>query len=326
MISVIVPVYNGEEYLSNCIESILGQTYKDLEIVLINDGSTDDSSKICRSYQTDYPDRIRLFETENRGVLQARLTGIRQAKGEWSGFVDGDDEIGQDFYERLLRNAETHHASISHCGYQTIVNGGERIHRFYGTGKILLQDHESALRDLLIGDQIEPGIWNKLFSRSLFVDSVLQFLDKQHFRFYEDFLMNFCIFNEANCSVYEDFCGYHYLAHDSSASRSAFRPERLLEPIEVLDLLMSQMESTLLPYCWRDYLLHCMGAYEGLYGRPEYSEKTMKLRQIILQNEKHWAALSRNERVKLRVLLVSPHAYRIMVRLYRRFVASKTYE
>ena len=137
MISVIVPAYNIEDYLSKCLDSILIQSYKNMEIVIIDDGSTDGTAQIADSYQVKYPDKVVCLHLQNGGVLRARMRGIEEASGEWIGFVDGDDEIEIDMYERLINNAYIYGADISHCGYQTIVNNGERIHYFYNTGRIV---------------------------------------------------------------------------------------------------------------------------------------------------------------------------------------------
>lgn len=105
MISVIVPVYNKEEYLARCIDSVLSQTYADLELILVDDGSKDKSAEICREYEKK-DKRIRFIQKENGGASTARNLGISEAKGEYIGFVDGDDWIEEDMYETLLAGIE----------------------------------------------------------------------------------------------------------------------------------------------------------------------------------------------------------------------------
>ncbi len=115
MISVIVPVYNVEPYLAGCLDSILSQTYRDLEILLIDDGSTDRGGTICDEYAAKDP-RIRVFHTENRGLSAARNRGLDEAKGEYVGFVDSDDRIDPDMFEYLLEAAERTGADVTECG------------------------------------------------------------------------------------------------------------------------------------------------------------------------------------------------------------------
>lgn len=117
MISIIVPVYNVEKYVRKCLDSVVNQAYKDLEILIVDDGSTDGSGKICDEYKKD--DRVKVFHTENRGLSAARNYGIDRAHGEWIGFVDSDDWIEPDMYEVLLKSALETDADIVECGVYT---------------------------------------------------------------------------------------------------------------------------------------------------------------------------------------------------------------
>ena len=116
VISVVVPAYNCGPELRRCIDSILNQTCKNLEIIVVDDGSRDNTQEVLRSYG----DRIRWISQKNAGVTAARLQGVRLAGGQWIGFVDGDDCIENTMYERLLENALKHGADISQCGSREI--------------------------------------------------------------------------------------------------------------------------------------------------------------------------------------------------------------
>ena len=143
-ISVIVPVYNLQDDLERCVVSIMAQTYSDLEIILIDDGSTDRSRDVIQKL-ADMDGRIVPVYKENGGVTSARLAGLRKATGEYIGFVDGDDEIEPDMYEFLLKNALDYNADISHCGYQMAFDDG-RVNYFYNTGRVVLQDRNTGLK------------------------------------------------------------------------------------------------------------------------------------------------------------------------------------
>lgn len=116
MISIIVPVYKVEPYLRQCVDSILNQTYRDLEILLIDDGSPDCCGKICDEYEKK-DKRVRVFHTENRGLSIARNLGLKETQGDYIGFVDSDDWIEPDMYEVLLKCLEETGADICVCGY-----------------------------------------------------------------------------------------------------------------------------------------------------------------------------------------------------------------
>lgn len=159
-ISVIIPVYNLEAYVERAVRSVLQQTHTNIEVVVVDDGSTDESWNVIQRISNS-DNRVVPIRQENEGVTSARFNGIRHAKGQWIGFVDGDDEIETDMYELLLKNAKQYKADISHCGYQMIFEDG-RVHEFYGTGDIRIQNTLKGVMDLLEGKVIEPGLCNKL--------------------------------------------------------------------------------------------------------------------------------------------------------------------
>ena len=121
IISVIVPVYNTEKYLHRCIDSILAQTYADFELLLINDGSKDNSGAICNEYAVK-DSRVRVFHKENAGVSKARNLGLDNAKGEWITFVDSDDWVHEDFIKKRLDLALSDTADIAYCDIEYIYN------------------------------------------------------------------------------------------------------------------------------------------------------------------------------------------------------------
>ena len=116
LISIIVPIYNSENYIKKCLDSILAQTYSNLEVILIDDGSTDNSYNICKDYQKK-DNRIVLLQQKNAGVSRARNHGLEVAKGEYIGFVDSDDYIEPEMYEILLNSIIESNSKIAICNY-----------------------------------------------------------------------------------------------------------------------------------------------------------------------------------------------------------------
>ena len=125
LISVIVPIYNVSDYLEQCIESIISQTYKALEIILVDDGSTDDSGKICDEYEKK-DQRIKVIHKKNEGVNSARRIGIQNASGEFVGYVDGDDWIETEMYSTMMNLQQKYNADVVICGIKENYNGRER--------------------------------------------------------------------------------------------------------------------------------------------------------------------------------------------------------
>ncbi len=326
LISVVIPAYNIEDYLPRCLDSVLVQTYQHLEIIVVDDGSKDRTGEIIDDYAGRYPERIRPIHQENSGVTTARLKGTEAAQGEWIGYVDGDDEIETDMYERLINNALKYNADISHCGYQTIVNGGERVHYFYNTGKVVEQDRITGLKDLLKGEFVEPSLCNKLFHNKLIGKFLQDDLLDRSLKINEDLMMNVLLFREADSSIYEDFCPYHYLTRTTSATRTAFQESKALDPVKVWKWIREKVEPELKEVAWRKYLVTCSSAYTYLSGHPEYKEKREELKRTLKENRDKWSYLTRNEQIKLRGTLSFGRAYRGLYHLYERFIQKKVYE
>ena len=325
LISVVVPAYNVEPYLDNCLNSILKQTYSDIEILLVDDGSTDNTLQVALHFQSLSPDKIHVIHTGNQGVTMARFEGIRASRGEWIGFVDGDDEIEPDMYERLYNNAKKYKADISHCGHMTVVNGGERVHYFYNTGHLVRQDRNRGLKELIDGP-IEPGLWSKLFRRDLIQGLLSSDLMDTSIKYNEDLLMNFFLFRECRTAIYEDFCGYRYMAHTSSVTRSRFRIEKVSNPVRVWKTILEYVDPEMEDLAWKNYLMACVRAYWLLAIRAEYKDEASGYRAELINNRSRWKLLTRNNKIKLRLILLSPILYNKMYQLYERYIQRKIFE
>lgn len=235
-ISIVVPAYNIAGYLPRCLDSILDQTYKNIEVIVVNDGSKDNTEEVIREYcQKD--SRIKLISKINEGVTKARLTGMKAATGQWIGFVDGDDFVESEMYETLLFNALKYNADISHCGYQMVFPS--RVDYYYNTGKLVEQDNDAGVKDLLEGVFIEPGLCNKIYKKSLCDDFLQEDKMDLSIKNNEDLLMNFYLFSASKKAVYFDKCFYHYILRKGSASTSVVNENKLKDPLKVLKIIKS---------------------------------------------------------------------------------------
>lgn len=173
-ISIIVPIYNSERYLKRCLDSIINQSYKDIEIILVNDGSTDDSLFICKSYQK-IDNRVKIIDKLNEGLVRARKTGINVSEGELIAFVDSDDWIDENFIEILMKQLEKNNADIVCSGAIAEKNYG--VEYWYGSiaeGVYFGENINELYNNMLSTSSfynfgILPNVWNKLFKKQILV-------------------------------------------------------------------------------------------------------------------------------------------------------------
>ena len=168
LISVIVPVYNVAEYLPECVDSIINQTYKNLEIILVDDGSTDACPDICDEY-AKRDSRIRVIHKKNGGLSDARNVGLDICTGEWIGFVDSDDYIAHDMYEKLYASAVEVQADVSVC--QSIKDkNGTLLYSNYQRGTEILYSKEDMINRMFCGGVQTIAVYLKLYRKNVFLD------------------------------------------------------------------------------------------------------------------------------------------------------------
>ncbi len=318
-ISIIIPAYNTEKELGRTLDSVLAQTYQNIEIVVVNDGSKDGTGAVIDAYAAK-DSRIKAIHKENGGVTSARLRGVAEATGDWIGFVDGDDWIEPDMYEHLMGNAREHRADISHCGYRMVFPNG-RVDWYYNTGRLVEQDHEAGLRDLVSGDFVEPALWNKLFHKELFrnVEGKMDYSIKIN----EDVLMNYYLFKESNRAIYEDFCPYHYVLRPGSAANASLNIHQLTNPVMVSRMIWQDWpcDATLARLCRQLIGLATMAAGEnGELISPVRTQARKELRSLLRK------ALNENIGKKLKIMAlwasVWPESYGFVHRIHDRITGN----
>ena len=326
MISIIVPVYNLATKIEACIKSIIEQTYFDIEIIIVDDGSTDNSREIIENLSRSDV-RIKSIFKDNGGVTSARLAGVKVATGEWIGFVDGDDEIEPSMFEFLLNNAKKHNAQISHCGYQMVFPDG-RVNYFYDTGRLVQQDRITGLKDLLSGSFVEPGLCNKLFHKSLFHSLLHENVMDFSIKINEDLLMNYYLFKSADKSVYEDQCPYHYMVRYTSVSRQKLNYNKIFDPIKVKKIILNDCPDTLKKDALSAYLGTCVNIYNGLTSESLFKHKAEKRKVsfILKEHRKDLINLSSRNGWLAKLICYVPWIYNILYWIYAHLFQKKRYE
>ena len=324
LISIIVPVFNLQSELPRCLDSILAQSCQSIEILVVDDGSSDSSADIMRRYAERDP-RIKPIFQENGGVTSARLHGVHEASGQWIGFVDGDDEIEPDMYERLFRNAVTYHADISHCGYQMRFSDG-RIHYFHNTGLFTQQDKATALKELLSGSRIEPGLCNKLFRKTLFHRLLHGKAVPLDIKINEDLLMNYRLFSAAEQTVFEDWCPYHYIVRSSSASRSKLNPHKIYDPIRVKEIIRQSAPAEVHDAAQQAYINTCINTYHALLTEGAgYQDDLRKIHELLVKESASFSLLGQKRWLMANMIAYMPVLYRPIYSVYSHFFQKKIY-
>lgn len=319
LISIIIPAYNIESRLPATLDSVLAQTYQNIEVIAVNDGSTDHTGEVLDRYAS-VDSRIKVIHKENGGVTSARMRGVAEASGDWIGFVDGDDFVEPQMYARLLENALKYGADISHCGYQMVFPS--RVDYYYNTGKLLEQDHDAGLWDLVEGRFVEPGLVIKLYRRTLFGGLT----EKMDFsiRINEDVLMNYWLFKASGKSVYEDVCPYHYVLRPGSAATSKLNGNKLRDPLRVSRAVYDDADEKLRPAALARLARQLIGgASMGIADQPELikpwrCECRRELRQK-LPAILRCSAAGKKLKIMALVAAVCPWCYGLIHRVYAAF-------
>lgn len=211
LVSIVVPVYNVEEYLSRCIASLCNQSYTNLEIILVDDGSTDSSGDICDWYKNS-DQRIEVLHQSNGGLSEARNTGINAARGEYLAFVDSDDFIDEKYIDMLLNLALTYDAQIAVCDYYK--GGKDKFPEGRRKPKVWQCTAENMLRNWHGKyKRLETIACNKLYKRELFTKSGIRY-PKGYY--HEDIQTTHLLVNEANKVVFTDEKLYYYFQRNGS--------------------------------------------------------------------------------------------------------------
>lgn len=230
-LSIIVPVYNTGKYLKKCLNSLINQTLDDFEIIIVNDGSTDDSEKIIREYEKKYSDKIVFMNKKNGGQGSARNVGIKKASGEYIGFVDSDDFIDKNMYKDMYETAKKNDSDIVIC---SISDYYERERKSSGTHLGLRENVQ--IKDAMI--KSVPSVVNKIYKRNLIIDNDLLFDENI---WYEDFPYSMQLIVNAKKINYIDKCYYYYF-HRYYSTMSNENILKNLDILKAFDILLSYLK------------------------------------------------------------------------------------
>lgn len=212
LISIIVPVYNVEKYVTRCLESIARQDYRNIEIIIVDDGSNDRSGEICDEFEKEEK-RAKVFHKKNGGLSDARNFGINKARGEWIIFVDSDDYVNKKYISKMYNALKSENIDIVVCGYNDEI-----------PQKMVLSGEEATIRLLTKQENIDIVAWNKLYKKKLFVNNEI-FFPKG--KIHEDTLTTYKILSKARKVAYVPEALYRYVQREDSITKEEDVEERL---------------------------------------------------------------------------------------------------
>lgn len=252
-ISVIVPVYNVAPYLKDCVDAILSQTFSDLEVLLVDDGSTDDSGLICDAYELS-DKRVRVFHTINSGSACARNLGIERARGKFIGFIDGDDWIEPDFYEQLDQMLSHEGVDLAACGFVKIEQR-EALKFRSDQKQTSFYTPMEALENMFAKDQMRYSACNKLFRRELFKE-----IRYPNGKSMEDKATTYRLIHASRGIAYNPTPKYHYFIRTDSVSRKTLSAQSfdLFEVNEALMAFIKTYYPQLTELAMTSYLEECV--------------------------------------------------------------------
>ena len=271
-VSVVIPVYNTEKYLPVCIDSVLAQTGVSLEIILVDDGSTDSSPYICDKYAERH-DNIRAIHIKNSGPATAKNTGLQLAQGNYIALTDSDDKMEPMMIHKMVNAGYNHNADIVCCNYKQIDEQGVMSH-LNSTNQLYVLNHEEGLIHFFSKDKIYSQCWTKLYKRQMLKDYNIE--NDPGLRTDEDFIFNIRAFVKAQTTVIVDEPLYEYTYRENSLARDYFKKninkyiDNRIQRVKVTQDAVKN-ESDSIKY-WS--LVHIIMYYNELLGKvalfPEY--------------------------------------------------------
>lgn len=275
LISVIVPVYNVEAYVDRCVQSIVNQTYRNLEIILVDDGSTDSSSAKCDEW-AKLDTRIIVIHQENGGQARARNEGLRIATGSKIGFVDSDDYIDATMYDSMNQIMIENDCDVVECSMQRFYQDN-KIRFGSGAGQTNLMNREEAIMDFIQEKHLQCTVPNMLV-RSNIAKAVLFDEGKTH----EDILWPYRVYVRSNKIAYVDLAYYFYFQRPNSTMNVAYSEKRFdgLDALEMRSVLVKNDFPNQYSLAVRAYLGSCMYQYQFLCRQPK-SEEYEKYKKVL---------------------------------------------
>lgn len=310
LISVIVPVYNAEQSLQKCVDSIRNQSYENLEIILVDDGSPDRSGELCDTFAKE-DSRIRVFHKQNGGQSSARNLGLNHMTGAYVTFVDSDDWIEPGYYLRMMQLITEYGAQIAACGLRCDYTDGHVVYfnpNYVSGSQVSVFSMMDALREVTIAEKITNSPCDKIFVRSIFDD--IRFRERSAF---EDFEIMVVCLEQADMVVYDSYPYYHYMMTAQSVTRGTFERKHFLEAdISRTRIAYYQKKyPSLVSYAKAKHIDLCLNIYFRAAGFSQFVQERREIKKELCHSFAMpvFALMTNKVKFKYLLFLLSPALY-----------------
>lgn len=292
LVTIIVPAYNTEKYIDKCLQSLINQSYHEIEVIMIDDGSRDATNKICKKYeQKDI--RFKLISKKNTGVSDSRNVGIHYAKGEFIIFVDSDDYVAKDYVATLVK--ETYETQLVCAEYFLVDGNQEKNHISISSGEKQIMSAVDAINMLQKQDAFQGYLWNKIFLRDVIINENIWF--DSRIRVWEDMLFCLKYLTKIEYVCYIKKPIYYYVQRPSSAMHdNVWKENTQFVALDEMWKIVKTMEGPFHEYIKNYYANYLV----GVLGKENFQDKNSIIQTLTIVNDMK-AKLTFKHKVKIMV-------------------------
>ena len=319
-LSVIIPIYNSARWLDKCLSCYLSQTYKNVEFILVDDGSTDASFAICSVYNKKY-DNVKLIHQSNNGVSSARNVGLKVASGEYISFLDSDDYIDCEMFSDMMELAVTNELDVVSCGISVELEINDKcyVQSQIKYGKDIMVFDQTGLKEQMLSmweKSVPYNIWNKIYRKKLLDDNNIYFSELQ---MGEDLEFNLKVFKVCNKIGTMPKCYYHYIRERNGSATSKYIPNwfdiRKKENYQINNFFLDYLKCSTLPseyieFTSRRFVIRSLGCIEN---ECKHKNTRLEIVKSIVTDEELQKCLLLGQRYSFLVkLLIMPIRYKLI--------------
>lgn len=307
LISIIIPVYNVEKYIEKCLTSIMNQTYKNIEIIIINDGSTDKSLNVLKKVSC-HDNRINIIDIENNGVSNARNLGIENSNGKYLIFVDSDDWVETNYVELLVKHVKEYNAEIASCSYD---NSETKVNKIISNSIEIVSEKKELYNYLLLNENFSGYLWNKIFDAEIIRHHNIKFDKELHINEDLVFICEYLKYTKYAVLIKDKL--YHYIIRKNSALNTHLSIKQIskIKALSIIIEFYKKYDEDDLPVLYYEYVMIACKTLYILKINHCNAEKIKNNCKDIIKSyyEKVYNKANIMDKIKLTLIRFAPKLY-----------------